>query len=87
MGRNCNRCRCSLQFIPPKAATDSITQALREMLEAQGTRVLNVHPGPITTDMGDAAGLTEIAEPPTLMPEGMMQASFSGSAISELRFQ
>jgi NAD(P)-dependent dehydrogenase (short-subunit alcohol dehydrogenase family) len=57
-----------------KAAAYSITQALRELLEAQGTKVLSVHPGPIATDMGDAAGLTEIAEPPALVPEGIIAA-------------
>lgn len=61
-----------------KAAAYSLTQALREMLEAQGTRVLSVHPGPIATDMGDAAGLTEIAEPPTLVPEGIIEALKAG---------
>lgn len=57
-----------------KAASYSITQALRELLSEQGTTVLSVHPGPIATDMGDAAGLTEIAEPPTLVAEGIINA-------------
>ncbi|NET53563.1 MAG: SDR family oxidoreductase [Merismopedia sp. SIO2A8] len=61
-----------------KAAAYSISQALKELLEAQGTRVLSVHPGPIATDMGDAAGLTEIAEPPTLVPEGIIEALKAG---------
>ncbi len=61
-----------------KAAAYSITQALRELLEAQGTKVLSVHPGPIATDMGDTAGLTAIAEPPTLVPEGIIQALEAG---------
>ncbi|WP_347242574.1 hypothetical protein [Nostoc sp. FACHB-888] len=37
-----------------------MTQSLREMLSEQGTIVLSVHPGPIATDMADAAGLTEL---------------------------
>ncbi|MEM1369600.1 MAG: SDR family oxidoreductase [Cyanobacteria bacterium P01_H01_bin.15] len=57
-----------------KAAAYSITQALRELLSEQGTTVLSVHPGPIATDMGDAAGLTEIAESPTLVAEGIIEA-------------
>ncbi|MGJ3254616.1 MAG: SDR family oxidoreductase [Elainellaceae cyanobacterium] len=57
-----------------KAAAYSITQALRELLSEQGTTVLSVHPGPIATDMGDAAGLTEIAEPPTLVADGIIAA-------------
>jgi NAD(P)-dependent dehydrogenase (short-subunit alcohol dehydrogenase family) len=61
-----------------KAAAYSITQALRELLSEQGTTVLSVHPGPIATDMGDAAGLTEIAEPPTLVAEGIIKALKAG---------
>ncbi|MGF1498787.1 MAG: SDR family oxidoreductase [Elainellaceae cyanobacterium] len=61
-----------------KAAAYSITQALRELLGEQGTMVLSVHPGPIDTDMGDAAGLTEIAEPPSLVAEGIIEALKAG---------
>jgi len=61
-----------------KAAAYSITQALREMLKEQGTIVLSVHPGPIATDMGDAAGLTGIAEPPSLVPKAMIAALAEG---------
>ncbi|MDJ0693413.1 SDR family oxidoreductase [Mastigocoleus sp. MO_188.B34] len=61
-----------------KAAAYSITQALRELLSEQGTIVLSVHPGPIATDMGDAAGLTSIAEPPTLVAEGIIKALENG---------
>ncbi|CDN11304.1 hypothetical protein RintRC_1671 [Richelia intracellularis] len=57
-----------------KAASYSITQALREILSEQGTIVLSVHPGAIATDMGDAAGLTAIAEPPTLVAEAIIKA-------------
>ncbi|MDJ0615927.1 MAG: SDR family oxidoreductase [Calothrix sp. MO_192.B10] len=61
-----------------KAAAYSVTQALRELLNDQGTTVLSVHPGPIATDMGDEAGLTEIAEPPTLVAEGIIKALENG---------
>lgn len=61
-----------------KAASYAITQALRELLGEQGTRVLSVHPGPIATDMGDAAGLTEIAEPPTVVANGIIEALKAG---------
>ena len=57
-----------------KAASYSITQALRELFSEQGTQVLSVHPGPIATDMGDAAGLTAIAESPTVVADGILQA-------------
>jgi NAD(P)-dependent dehydrogenase (short-subunit alcohol dehydrogenase family) len=61
-----------------KAASYSVTQALRELLRDQGTIVLSVHPGPIATDMGDAAGLTDIAEPPALVAEGILAALQAG---------
>ena len=40
--------------------------------------VLSVHPGPISTDMGDAAELAEIAEPPTLVADGIIKALANG---------
>ena len=61
-----------------KAASYSITQALRDKLGEQGTQVLSVHPGPIATDMGHDAGLDEIAEPPTLVSEGIVAALAAG---------
>lgn len=64
----------SVTYCASKAAAYSITQALRELLNEQGTFVLSVHPGLIATDMGDAAGLTEIAEPPLLVAEGIIEA-------------
>lgn len=57
-----------------KAAAYSLTQSLRQELQEQGTQVVSVHPGPIATDMGDAAGLTEIAEPASLVADAMLQA-------------
>lgn len=57
-----------------KAAAYSITQGLRELLGAQGTRVLSVHPGPIATDMAVSAGLDGIAEPAALVPEAILSA-------------
>lgn len=61
-----------------KAASYSITQALRDVLGRQGTHVVSVHPGPIATDMGDAAGLSDIAEPPTLVADGILSALAAG---------
>ena len=57
-----------------KAASYSITQGLRDILQAQGTRVLSVHPGPIATDMAKSAGLGEIAEPAELVPQAIIAA-------------
>ena len=65
-------------YCASKAASYSITQALRSLLREQGTAVLSVHPGPIATDMGDAAGLSEIAEPPELVGEAIVAALKAG---------
>ncbi|WP_017298803.1 SDR family oxidoreductase [Nodosilinea nodulosa] len=61
-----------------KAAAYSITQALRDKLADQGTTVVSVHPGPIATDMANDAGLGEIAEPPSLVGEGVVTALKDG---------
>ena len=61
-----------------KAASYSITQALRELLSEQGTTVLSIHPGPIATDMANAAGMLEIAESPTVVAESMIAALQAG---------
>lgn len=57
-----------------KAASYSITQALFALLKDDGVQVVSVHPGPIATDMADKAGLTEIAEPPTLVADAIIAA-------------
>lgn len=61
-----------------KAATYSMTQGLRDVLKEQGTQVLSVHPGPISTDMADDAGIGEMAEPPSLVGEGIVDALKNG---------
>ncbi len=65
-------------YCASKAAAYSITQALRESLTEQGTAVLSVHPGPIATDMGDSAGFQEIAEPPALVVDSVIEALRAG---------
>jgi NAD(P)-dependent dehydrogenase (short-subunit alcohol dehydrogenase family) len=73
--------KCFPQFstyCASKAAAYSLTQALRTLLADQGTQVHSVHPGPIATDMGDAAGLSAIAEPPELVAQAILQALKSG---------
>ena len=57
-----------------KAASYSLTQALREKLAQQGTLVVSVHPGPIKTDMAESVGLGDIAEPPTLVADAIFDA-------------
>jgi len=60
-----------------KAASYSLTQALRETLEPKGVQVLSVHPGPIATDMGVKAGFTDGASPETVA-EGIVSALKAG---------
>jgi short-subunit dehydrogenase len=62
-----------------KAAAYSITQALRDQLDEQGTFVMSVHPGPIATDMIAAApGMLEIAEPPSIVADNIVTALNNG---------
>ena len=65
-------------YCASKAAAYSITQSLHTVLKAQGTHVLSVHPGPIKTDMGKAAGLEAIADPPQLVGDGIVAALKAG---------
>lgn len=65
-------------YCASKAAAYSLTQALREKLGEQGTQVLSVHPGPIATDMASNAGFDEVAEPPTLVADGIIAALKAG---------
>lgn len=60
-----------------KAASYSLTQALRETLAPQGVNVISVHPGPIATDMGAQAGF-EQAAPAAVVAEGILRAMESG---------
>ena len=73
--------RCFPQFTTycaSKAASYSVTQALRKLLTNQGTAVFSVHPGPIATKMGDDAGLTKIAESPQLVADAIIEAFKTG---------
>lgn len=65
-------------YAASKAASYSITQALRELLAQQDTQVVSVHPGPIATDMADAAGLGEVAEPPSVVADALVRALAEG---------
>lgn len=65
-------------YCASKAASYSITQALKATLQEQGTQVVSVHPGPIATDMGDEAGFSEVAEPPQLVGQSIVSALASG---------
>lgn len=61
-----------------KAASYSLTQALRDTLREQGTAVLSVHPGPIETDMATDAGFEEGSDPPSMVAEGIVAALAAG---------
>lgn len=63
-----------------KAAAYSLPQGLREMLAEPGTRVVSVQPGPLATDLADAAGLLEIAEPPERVAEAIGDAMETGES-------
>jgi len=65
-------------YCASKAAAYSITQALRDLLKEQGTTVVSVHPGPIATDMATNAGMGEIAEPPSLVANSILEALEKG---------
>ena len=58
-----------------KAASFSITQALREELGARGVHVVSVHPGPINTDMlADLPDLAAVAPPSAIVAESLIDA-------------
>lgn len=65
-------------YCASKAASYSMTQALRIALAEQGTQVVSVHPGPIATDMADQAGLGDDAEPPSVVADAVVAALEAG---------
>lgn len=60
-----------------KAASYSMTQALRDELGAKGVSVLSVHPGPIATDMAAEAGIEETS-PVSSVSDGIVSALAAG---------
>lgn len=64
-------------YCASKAAAYSITQGLKEKLGEKGVSVLSVHPGPIATDMGDAAGFEGAAAAETVS-EGIVNSLAAG---------
>ncbi len=65
-------------YCASKAASYAVTQALKFQLAEQGTSVFSVHPGPVATDMGDAAGLSEVAQPPAQVADAVVEAFRTG---------
>ncbi len=60
-------------YCASKAAAYSFTQALRDTLAAQNTKVISVHPGPIETDMAKHAGFEE-SDPPSMVSDAVLNA-------------
>lgn len=50
-----------LAYGASKAAQHSITQGMRAMLAAQGTRVVGVYPGPVDTDMAERVPMEKVS--------------------------
>ncbi len=59
-----------------KAASYSLTQGLRHELAGKGVSVLSVHPGPIDTEMGAAAGFE--GAPVSVVAEGIVKSLAAG---------
>lgn len=57
-----------------KSAAYSITQALRESWQEQGTQVISVVAGPIRTEMAESAGMAEGAPEPEVVAQGILSA-------------
>ena len=64
-------------YCASKAASYSMTQALRKALAEQQTLVVSVHPGPIDTDMAAEAGLDD-ADPPSVVADAIVAALEAG---------
>jgi len=65
-----------------KAASFSITQALRDELGARGVHVVSVHPGPINTDMiADIPALVAVAPPTETVAESLVDAIRSSTNL------
>jgi len=66
-------------YCASKAASYSVTQALKDVLKQQGTQILSVHPGPIATDMADDAGFdADITAPASVVADGIVASLAAG---------
>ena len=61
-----------------KAAVHSLTQGVRAELDAQGTRVVGVYPGPVDTDMTEPIDMPKV--PPAQIAEAALRAVSNGVA-------
>lgn len=83
--------RCGLAnvatYSASKAASFSVTQALRQQLAPRKVTVVSVHPGPIATDMlSDIPELAQVAEPPRNVAETVITALEGDTPIPFLIF-
>ena len=65
-------------YCASKAATYTITQALRSEWADTGIQVLSVHPGPIATDMTKQVGMFDDAVPTSVVSEAIVQSLKDG---------
>lgn len=68
-------------YAASKAASYSLTQALRKETFGRPIRFLSVHPGPIATDMVVQAGLAHLAEPPAQVGDALVAALRDASDV------
>ena len=64
-----------------KAASYSFTLALKESMGNKGIQVLSVHPGPIDTEMAATGGFEDIAEPTSVVSEGIINSLANGDFL------
>lgn len=58
-----------------KAASYSVTQALRQELGSRGVHVVSIHPGPILTDMvANIPAVAAVAPPPSTVAKSLINA-------------
>lgn len=65
-------------YCASKAATYTITQALKSAWAETGIQVLSVHPGPIATDMAKQVGMFDDAVPASVVSDAIVQSLKDG---------
>ncbi len=65
-------------YCASKAASYTLTQALKSEWADSGIQVLSVHPGPIATDMTKQVGMHDGAAPPAAVADAIVQALSDG---------
>jgi len=61
-------------YCASKAASYTITQALKSYWIDSGIQVVSVHPGPIATDMAKQGGMYEVATPSSVVADTIVQS-------------